>query len=295
MIIIVIILAIIGFVVLTYCYLHSIKNQNADNSSEKQELQNQPQEIVIYDIEEGYLTVPYNVLAEKHEYDFDNFLKNENGFYQYEDEKYQSKLGVDVSTYQGIIDWKKVKKAGIEFAILRLGFRGYGQAGNIVLDANFERNYKAAKKEGIEIGVYFFSQAINLEEIKEEANFVLKHIKGKEITYPIAFDLENIKNDVARTDNLTSSEMTNMTQEFCKIMEEKGYMPSIYGNAKTFTTKMQLELLNHYQKWYADYQEKPLYPYAFTIWQYTEKRKSRWHSRKCRYQYSICKKTGEMK
>ena len=276
-IIIVTILAIIGFILLTHSYFNFINNQNAKDSGEKQELQNQPQEILIYDIEDGYLTVPYNALAEKNEYDFDNCLKNENGFYKYEDEKYQSKLGVDVSTYQGVIDWKKVKKAGIEFAILRLGFRGYGQAGNIVLDANFERNYKAAKKEGIEIGVYFFSQAINLEEIKEEAKFVLKHIKGKEITYPIAFDLEKIKNDVARTDNLTLSEITNMTQEFCKIIEENGYMPSIYGNAKTFTTKMQLELFNNYQKWYADYQEKPLYPYEFTVWQYTEKRKSRWN------------------
>ena len=271
--IIVIALVILCFIIWNHFY--SAINHKRSQEDKHEELQNQPQEILIYDIEDGYLTVPYNALAEKNEYDFDNFLKNENGFYQYEDNTYQSKLGIDVSTYQGIIDWKKVKKAGIEFAILRLGFRGYGQAGNIVLDANFEKNYKAAKKEGIEIGVYFFSQAINIEEVKEEADFVLKHLKGKEITYPVAFDLEKIKNDTARTDNLTSSEITNMTLEFCKIMEEKGYIPSIYGNAKTFTTKMQLELFNNYQKWYADYQEKPLYPYAFTIWQYTEKRESK--------------------
>ena len=271
--IIVIALAILCFIIWNHFY-YAI-NHKRSQEDKHEELQNQPQEILIYDIEDGYLTVPYNALAEKNEYDFDNFLKNENGFYQYEDNTYQSKLGIDVSTYQGIIDWKKVKKAGIEFAILRLGFRGYGQAGNIVLDTNFEKNYKAAKKEGIEIGVYFFSQAINIEEVKEEADFVLKHLKGKEITYPVAFDLEKIKNDTARTDNLTSSEITNMTLEFCKMMEEKGYIPSIYGNAKTFTTKMQLELFNNYQKWYADYQEKPLYPYAFTIWQYTEKRESK--------------------
>ncbi len=113
-------------------------------------------EIEIYDIEEGYLKVPYNYSAETNEYKFNEFLENNNGYYTYEDENYKSKLGIDVSSYQGNIDWKKVKQEGIEFAILRLGYRGYGQSGKIVLDSKLEENYKKAKEQGIEIGVYFF-------------------------------------------------------------------------------------------------------------------------------------------
>ena len=237
--------------------------------TETEEL-NEIAEIQIYDIEEGYLTVPYNSDANKHEYNWDNLTDLDSGLYKYEDDKYYSKLGVDVSSHQGIVDWEKVRAEGIDFAILRIGYRGYGQAGKLCEDSMFEENYNKAKEYGIEIGAYFFSQAVNIDEVKEEAEMVLEKLKGKEITYPVSFDLEKIKNDTARTDNLTNEEIDNMTLEFCKIMEENGYTPCIYANAKTFTTRMQLDRYNKYQKWYADYQTKPLYPYEFTIWQYTE-------------------------
>lgn len=226
-------------------------------------------EITIYDIEEGYLIVKYNDKADKHEYNFDKYLDT-TSYYKYEDDKYTSVLGIDVSEHQENIDWKKVKEAGVEFAILRLGYRGYGQAGRLVLDEKFEEHYRNAIDNGIKVGVYFFSQAINIDEAMEEAEFVLGNIEGKEIAYPIAFDLEKIKFDTARTDNLTQDEITDMAMEFCRIIKESGYTPSIYGNSKTFTTKMKLELFNAYNKWYADYQQKPLYPYEFNMWQYTE-------------------------
>ena len=243
-----------------------IKNDNIISSS----LNNEKHEITIYDIEDGFINVSYNEKAERNEYNFDKYLNNTNNYYSYEDEKYKSKLGVDVSLYQGDIEWQKVKNAGIEFAILRLGFRGYGQDGKIVLDSKFEENYNNAISEEIEVGVYFFSQATNVEEAKEEAEFVLKNIKEKEIKYPVIFDLEKIKYDVARTDNLNVNEITNITLEFCKEIEKNGYEPCIYGNAKTFSTKLKLEEFNGYKKWYADYQEIPIYPYEFNIWQYTE-------------------------
>lgn len=226
--------------------------------------------ITIYDIEEGFLSVPYNKTAKKNSYNFDKYLKRENGYYKYEDDNYISKLGIDVSSYQGTIDWKKVEDSGIEFAFLRLGYRGYGDKGNILLDTKFEENYKKAKEEGLDIGIYFFSQAISVEEAREEAKFVLKNIQGKEIKYPVMFDLEKIKSDSARTDNLTSDEMTSFFLEFCKTIEESGYKAGIYGNAKTFTTKLKIELFDNYYKWYADYQEKPLYPYDFSVYQYSE-------------------------
>lgn len=243
------------------------------NKDQEQEIEEQPAElaeITIYDIEEGYLKVPYNNMANKNKYEWDKYLKNENGILKYEDNNYTTKFGIDVSEHQKDIDWTKVKEAGVEFAILRLGYRGYGKAGNIILDKSFDQNYKEATEQGLDIGVYFFSQAISSDEIKEEAEFVLSNLKEKNITLPVVFDLEKIKNDDARTDNLTEEEITNMTLQFCNIIKENNYNPSIYANAKTFTTKMKLELFNDYNKWYADYQEKPIYPYDFDIWQYSE-------------------------
>ena len=248
-------------------------NQKESNDMQEQQIKEEakePTQITIYDIEEGYLKVPYNNLAKKNQYEWDKYLKNENGILKYEDNNYTTKFGIDISEHQNNIDWKKVKESGVEFAILRLGYRGYGKTGKIILDKTFEQNYKEAQENGIEIGVYFFSQAISSDEIKEEADFVLSNLKGKNITYPVVFDLEKIKNDEARTDNLTEEEITNMTIQFCNIIKENNYNPCIYANAKTFTTKMKLELFNDYNKWYADYQEKPIYPYDFDIWQYSE-------------------------
>ncbi len=271
-VVIIVLTVLIIFAIYEVINHNSINEKNIEeNSIEKSETikSDEPKEIQIYDIEEGYMMVPANNAATKHNYNWNN-LVNKDGIYKYEDENYTSKLGIDVSAHQNSIDWEKVKEAGVEFAFLRLGYRGYGSAGNIVIDSRFEENYKNASKQGIKIGVYFFSQAITMDEVKEEADFVLSKLKDKTIDYPVVFDLEKIKNDTARTDNLTLEEITDMTVEFCNIIEKNGYVPSVYGNAKTFTTKMQLEKLNSFQKWYADYQEKPLYPYEFSIWQYTE-------------------------
>lgn len=229
-----------------------------------------PKQITIYDIEDGYMQVQFNSDAIQHSYNWEEKLVNNNGIYSYEDDTFTSKLGIDVSSHQKSINWDKVKSSGVEFAILRLGYRGYGESGKLVLDSCFEDNYKKAKEAGIELGVYFFSQAVNIDEVEEEAEFVMANLKEKEISYPVVYDLERIKNDTARTDNLTTDEITKMMLKFCEIMEKNGYTPCIYGNAKTFTTKTKLELFNKYQKWYADYQEKPLYPYDFSLWQYTE-------------------------
>lgn len=270
---VVIFLLIIIIILISFVAIFSNRKKQENDSQDNTENIEQTEEITeitIYDIEEGYLKVPYNNMAKKNKYEWDTYLKNENGFLKYEDNNYTTKLGIDVSEHQKNIDWSKVKDAGVEFAILRLGYRGYGKSGNIVLDKDFEQNYKNATEEGIEIGVYFFSQAISSDEIQEEAEFVLSHLQEKNITYPVVFDLEKIKDDEARTDNLTEEDITKMTLQFCNIIKENNYNPSIYANAKTFTTKMKLELFNDYIKWYADYQEKPLYPYDFDIWQYTE-------------------------
>ena len=246
---------------------YNINNTSSTNDDVKN---NKISEITIYDIEEGYLTVPYNEEATKHNYIWENLIDN-NNLYKYEDKNYYTKLGIDVSSYQGNIDWKAVKEDGIEFAILRLGYRGYGEKGTLVLDEKFKANYEEATRVGIQVGIYFFSQAITKEEVLEEVNFVINNLEGTKISYPIYYDLEKIKNDTARTDNLTKEEINEFSHIFCNEIQNRGFNSGIYGNAKTFTTRIELEEFNDITKWYADYQEKPLYPYAFDIWQYTEK------------------------
>ncbi|MBQ3408801.1 MAG: glycoside hydrolase family 25 protein [Clostridia bacterium] len=277
-IVVVVTIFIICFWIVGICRKNTVLQKSVETSNDGKIIKDEevvdPEEITIYDIEEGYLKVPYNKEADKHSYNWSNLDKT-GEYYKYNDDNYTSKLGIDVSSHQKNIDWDKVKEAGVEFAILRIGYRGYGESGKIILDSYFEKNYEGARAAGIEVGVYFFSQAINIEEVKEEADFVSKHLKGKEISYPVVYDLEKIKDDTARTDNLTSEEITNMALEFCRLAEENGYKPGVYGNSKTFTTKMELEKFNEYSKWYAGYPEAggydyPLYPYEFDLWQYTE-------------------------
>lgn len=230
----------------------------------------EPDSLQIYDIEEGYIWVPYVKGVKHHSYNWDK-LKMENGYLKYEDDEYISKLGIDVSHYQGNIEWKKVKETGIEFVMIRLGYRGY-KNGRLVVDSNFYEYVKGAMSEGIEVGVYFFSQAINEQEAIEEAEFVMNNIKEYGIKYPICFDTEKIKNDTSRAENLSVEERTNITVAFCEKIKNEGYTPMIYANAKWLTTSLDLHKLQQYEIWYADYQEKPIYPYNFSMWQYTETR-----------------------
>lgn len=235
-----------------------------------EEIKLEPEQLQIYDIDEGYLWVPYVKNVRHHMYNWEN-LKQENGYLKYEDDKYISKLGIDVSYYQNEIEWEKVKQAGIEFVIVRLGYRGYGN-GRLVVDKNFHKYMQEAINAGIDVGVYFFSQAINEQEAVEEADFVINNVKEYNITYPICFDTEKIKNDTSRTENLSIDERTNIAVAFCNRIDNAGYTPMIYANAKWLTTALDLHKLQQYEVWYADYQEAPIYPYDFNMWQYTETR-----------------------
>ena len=210
--------------------------------------------------------VPYTAYEKEH-------LIEENGFKFYTDEEgnITSKIGVDVSKYQAEIDWEEVKKAGIDFVIIRLGFRGYGESGKLVEDEFFKANIEGALEAGLEVGVYFFSQAISEEEAVEEARFVIERIKDYDITCPVVFDTEEIKNDEARTDHFTNEEFTANCIAFCDIIKDTGYTPMIYAIMKWMAYTLELDKLTQYEKWYADYEPHPQCPYAFTMWQYTEK------------------------
>ena len=197
----------------------------------------------------------------------------ETGYKSYADPEngVTAKMGIDVSEFQGAeIDWKQVKAAGVEFVIVRLGYRAYGESGALVLDAMFDQNVQGALGAGLEVGVYFFSQAVTAAEAVEEAEYVLEHIRPYDIRGPVVYDTEEIKWDTARTDENTDVEFTNFCKVFCDIIENEGYDSMIYANLPWMAFTLKMDQLAEYDFWYADYHELPQCPYDYKIWQYSE-------------------------
>ena len=184
--------------------------------------------------------------------------------------------GIDVSQYNGNINWGKVKQTGIEFAFIRVGFRGYGQAGNFMEDANFKANIQAAKQVGIPVGVYFVTQAITPAEAIEEANWVLNRVRGYGLEYPIAIDIEapglEKPTDIPRTQNLDRDTRTYLAKLFCQTIQNAGYTPIVYTNVDWATNKLNMSQLSEYDTWIASYRSgNPGYNGKYSIWQYTSK------------------------
>ncbi len=179
-----------------------------------------------------------------------------------------SVLGIDVSFWQGYINWEKVKQAGVEFAIIRLGGRGWEQ-GELITDDYAQTNYRNATEAGIKVGAYFFSQAINVEEAQEEAEFVLDMIRDWDVQMPIVFDWEFV-NGGARTANVDARTLTDCTKAFCQTIENAGYEAMVYFNADQSKNRVYLEELADYKFWLAMYDTVLNYPYKVDMWQYTD-------------------------
>ena len=200
-----------------------------------------------------------------HHYDIE-LLQNDNGLLSYPN----ATLGIDVSSHQGNIDFEKVKNDGIDFVFIRIGYRGY-QSGNISLDEKFEENIINAKKAGLKVGVYFFSQAINEKEAIDEANFVLKHLKKYQLDLPIAYDLEKIDyDDNYRTKDLTAIEKSNIALAFCGRIEHQDQNVIIYTNPDLAYNHYDINALYNYDIWLANYIPQFNYPYDFKYWQFSE-------------------------
>lgn len=215
--------------------------------------------------EEWVLISPY---LPKHEYDYTKLVCQSNLMKYYEDGRQVSYVGTDISKYQDYVDFVKLKKAGIDFVMLRVGARGYG-TGQLMLDEYFVDNIKRASDAGLEIGLYFFSQAITEEEAVEEANLVLENIGEYEITYPIAIDMELIAGDTSRIENLTRAEKTAISKKFLETVKEAGYKPILYGNKEWLLKKIDLSKLTAYDIWLSQPGDLPDYPYKFSMWQYS--------------------------
>ena len=228
-----------------------------------------PDEIVLADAGRFHFFPITDQLAH-HTYDLNKFaLDGNQEMKYYENGETVSRKGVDVSKYQGDIDWEKVAADDVEYAFIRLGIRGYTE-GAIQEDEKFEDNINGALDHDLQVGVYFFTQAVSVEEAEEEAQFVLDAIEPYDVRYPVVLDVEDVSNSNARTRDLTKEERTQYCIAFCEMIKNAGYKPMIYGNLKTFMMMLDLEQLEDYDKWFALYDEQVYYPYAFKVWQYTD-------------------------
>ncbi|MBQ9148406.1 MAG: glycoside hydrolase family 25 protein [Oscillospiraceae bacterium] len=181
----------------------------------------------------------------------------------------ESIVGIDVSAHQQEIDWDAVAAAGVKFAMIRVGYRGYGN-GAIVEDSYARANIKGALKAGLEVGVYFFSQALNTEEAAEEAAFVLNFIKDYNITMPVVYDWEHVTSETARTAEMNDPEiLTACAQTFLGAVEEAGYWPVMYFNTLQSRSIFNLVDLQEYDFWLALYSDRMTFPYQIEMWQYT--------------------------
>ena len=203
------------------------------------------------------------------EYDPQAFIMKD-GFLTYEGEA-PSYVGIDVSSHQNAIDWDQVAGAGVDFVMIRAGYRGY-TAGNIFKDLYFTRNIEGALEAGLQVGIYFFSQAVSPEEAQEEARQVLSMIEGYDVTYPVAFDWERVDTESSRTRDVDTKTATEAARAFCQVIEDGGYMPIIYGGPSKMGEDLSYELLEDYPFWLANYTRDTAatsFPYHYHMWQYT--------------------------
>lgn len=220
-----------------------------------------------------YHFIPINPNMKKHSYVTEELAFLSDGTLEYiKDGQVISYKGIDVSKHQGEIDWAKVAADGVKFAFIRVGNRGYG-TGAIVEDAQFEANIKGAISNGIQVGVYFFSQAINEEEAKEEAAFVLEKIAPYKVQCPVVIDVEKVADSEARMNQISLEQRTANTLVFLETVKAAGYEVMLYHNMEMGTVMLDMEQFEEYSKWFAYYNKEIYYPYVFDVWQYSDKGK----------------------
>lgn len=241
------------------------------DKSQKVELAGKSDRVPLSDYSLGDIAIPAYDGVPVCTYKEENFITDENGYmYYYEDEELCSYVGVDVSDFNGYIDWQAVKDSGVDFAMLRIGGRGYGEEGNMYDDTYFTDNLRRAKQAGLMVGAYFFSQAITAEEAEEEAEYALSLLAGASLDYPIAFDWEIIGGDEgARTDNISPDTLTACARAFCDKIKDAGYTPALYTGSQLAYYKYDLSQLSDVDIWYAFYNDTPDFYYNYTIWQYS--------------------------
>lgn len=206
-----------------------------------------------YDASGKYVTGEQVIQGAKYTFASDGSLVVGNGAF-----------GIDVSKWNGTIDWNAVKNSGVNYVIIRCGYRG-SSSGALVVDPKFEANIKGATAAGIKVGVYFFSQAVNNSEAVEEASMVLELIKNYKISYPVFLDVEA---SGGRADGISVAARTDVIKTFCQTIQNSGYTAGVYANKNWLTTKIDTSKLNQYKIWLAQYASAPTYTGRYDMWQY---------------------------
>lgn len=225
---------------------------------------------IVFSADGGYHFYDIDERLARHNYLTENLVIGEDGIYEYfEAGQRVSRKGIDVSSFQGVIDWEAVAADGVEFAIIRMGIRGYG-TGKLVVDEQFEANIAGALAAGLDVGVYFFTAAVNETEAIEEAEFLIAAMEPYGIQCTVVLDIEDVNSDSARMNGLTQEQWTNNTIAFCERVKQAGYTPMIYGNMQSFMLMLDMTRLEEYDKWFAAYTPYFYFPYDFEIWQYSD-------------------------
>ncbi len=228
-------------------------------------------EYIVNDLYEGKMTIPkFNLPGNS--YKPDDFVER-NGIVSYEGG--ESLVGINVNMQKGDIDWGQVAAGGVDYAMIRVGFRGY-DTGKLTPDANFKANIEGATEANLPVGVYFYSKAVTEAEAEEEAAFVLEQIRGYSVKYPVAFYWEyDVKDDgsldqSSRTVRCNGEQVTGFIDTFCKKVKAAGYTPSYYCDKDMGYEKLDLDQLSGYEMWYAEFRAIPSFYYNFGMWQYTK-------------------------
>ena len=176
--------------------------------------------------------------------------------------------GIDVSKFQGSIDWNAVKADGITFAIIRCGYRGYG-SGALVEDSTYRANIRGAINAGLKVGVYFYSQATNEAEAVEEASMVLSLVSGYSLPLGVYYDTEKVAGDTGRADTISAAQRTACAVAFCETIRNSGYSAGVYSYASWFYNSLNFANISKYNTWIAQYRDTLSFSYKYNIWQYT--------------------------
>ena len=217
--------------------------------------------------QEWVLISPY---LTKNTYDYTN-MEERAGLKRYmENNREISYVGVDISQDSGAVDFARLKAAGIDYVMIRLGGRGYS-TGQISLDEKFKEHIEGAIAQGLGVGVYFYSQAVNQDEAIQEVNFVVQNLEPyrANVKYPVVFDMEFVVNDKARIDGLSREDRTTVASSFMEGVKAAGYVPMFYGDKEWLIKEVDLAKLQSYDVWLAQEEDIPDYPYQYTMWQYT--------------------------